>query len=944
MKATEDIQIELFNKIGVKLREFDEKHGWIDYFIAPVIVTVILLVVYTIKGVYPFGVNTIAYYDMPTNHVTGYSWLWDVFHGQTGLYLNWNQGLGVSAATGGDAFFPVNWFFFFTTRDGILYALSFFLMIKLELMAFTMSYYSRKHFDSTFITVCTGVLYAFSGYVLQYYTNIFFLDFAIMFPLVVIALEKLLFEQKPVFYLIMMFFVFICNIQLIFMVCLYLIFKTYFMLDKVPSEKKGRALEMFAAGTAVALLTACFVILPEFMQLSGSVRVTDEDEAFNYMDAMKTIYNYFRRQKHFIMYGSEIAVGTLLMIFLRGKDKIRKYSDNIAMIVILGLPIIHEGINLMWHAGSYKHFPIRFGYMITFEFLILFGKYTGDEEFKTIKYIGKAAKIVGVAMLPFYAFVLYDFFKEFTDTGISELKDYYTYWIYFVTLTFGYFIIMLMETRGSRQFASLVLILIQVSLGCYGFVAPSLADIDTYRIKYIINSLETREQTLNTAKTDRIKLNMEEYDANDGMIIGAPTLTYWTYGISAATERELHENMGYSGISTAIMDNGGTVFSDALLGIKMLASSYNQDDRLYTSDPLRSRIHNCNYTLPFGIVFENDEIIESDNSLEYNNMLYKGLVKDTGELIKIGKADEYLENRKELTTDEEQEIMDFFIENGPQDAYILPSSEAADAESAGEDESLEGEDTDTEAESKNSMKEYDLQIPITGHETAYLDLNEDFSGTMMIIVDGRPLYMDSFMTHGSFTYPNDEINGILSLGSYDEGFLDVKLYSSNEDLKGINIGLLDRNILTEGIDTINTYQKLETSTGKNSMHVTGTINKQGTLFLPVGYSDNWHAKMNGKDIEVKPFLNDAFIGIDVKEGDVDIEFSYIPKGLISGILLSALGLVLGIVLVIFEKRGGLQGRRYGQVIDKIFIYGFYAVVAVLFIVMYVIPVSIKMSL
>ena len=31
-------------------------------------------------------------------------------------------------------------------------------------------------------------------------------------------------------------------------------------------------------------------------------------------------------------------------------------------------------------------------------------------------------------------------------------------------------------------------------------------------------------------------------------------------------------------------------------------------------------------------------------------------------------------------------------------------------------------------------------------------------------------------------------------------------------------------------------------------------------------------------------------GIDVKEGDVDIEFSYIPKGLISGILLSALSL------------------------------------------------------
>ena len=76
LKATEQIEFKALNRIIDKLKEFDEKHGWIDYLIAPVIVTIILLVVYAIKGVYPFGVNTIAYYDMPTNGMALYSWLW----------------------------------------------------------------------------------------------------------------------------------------------------------------------------------------------------------------------------------------------------------------------------------------------------------------------------------------------------------------------------------------------------------------------------------------------------------------------------------------------------------------------------------------------------------------------------------------------------------------------------------------------------------------------------------------------------------------------------------------------------------------------------------------------------------------------------------------------------------------------------------------------------
>ena len=73
MKATEQIEFKAIEKIVDKFKEFEQKHGWIDYIIAPIIVTIIVLAVYAIKGVYPFGKNTIAYYDMPTQYVQFYS-------------------------------------------------------------------------------------------------------------------------------------------------------------------------------------------------------------------------------------------------------------------------------------------------------------------------------------------------------------------------------------------------------------------------------------------------------------------------------------------------------------------------------------------------------------------------------------------------------------------------------------------------------------------------------------------------------------------------------------------------------------------------------------------------------------------------------------------------------------------------------------------------------
>lgn len=947
MNITKDIEIELFKNIGKKLRDFDRKHTWIDYFIAPVIVTLILLTVYAIKGVYPFGQNTIAYYDMPTNHVTGFSWLWDVLHGKAGLYLNWNEGLGMSMATVGDVFYPLNWFFLFTSRDGILYALSFLLMIKLELISFTMSYYCKKHFDSTLITVCTGMLYTFSGYVLQYYTNIFFLDFVIMFPLIVFTLEKLINEHKCLWFTILMFFVFICNIQLVFMLCIYLVFKVYILLKGIPDEDKGKSLRLFAISIIIAVLTACFVIIPEYFQLISSVRM-ENSESFDYIGAMRNVYNYFRRHKQFMMFGNEIAVAVLILILLKKKKTIQKYFYNIAMIVLLGLPIIHEGITLLWHAGSYKHFPIRFGYMLSFECLVLFGKVMKNEEQINIKYISRIAKLVGVAAIPFVAYVLYGFFKEFLEVGIGNLNAYHSYWVYFLTLVGVYFIILLIYPQSSRSFALIMLVVIQSSLGCYGLVAPEIANFDYFRINYVKNSINLRNQ-LDGEYNGRIKLDMSDYDPNDGMIIGQPTVAYWSYGISNNTESELRNNMRYDGASTCVSGTGGTVFTDALLGTKKIVTSSTADEFLYKKSNIGDCIYDYKYEIPFGIILDdkNEGLSDESKGFEHNNELFRMLTNEQDELIDIKDADSLVNGRVELSNEEVDEINALYVKYGPDDAYVIPE----DSENS---VSLKEDETDTEIEASNDakkkeessskLKKYDISIPVRGKETLYLAANEDFSGSLFLMIEDRPFYTESFITHGSYTYPNDVYNGIVSLGSSEDENLDITIYTENDNLNGLEIGALNLELFSKGISKIKSNQELTVNFGKRSMYVEGNAKQAGILFLPVGYSDNWHAKINGETVPVNPIINDAFISVDVPEGDIDIEFVYLPNGLIMGLILTGSGIVVAIIFTIFIKKGISLENKYKMIIDKVFLYGYYAIVGVLFIVMYVIPFAIKMSL
>ena len=531
------------------------------------------------------------------------------------------------------------------------------------------------------------------------------------------------------------------------------------------------------------------------------------------------------------------------------------------------------------------------------------------------------------------------------------MSSYESYVVYFWTLSISFFVIFLVNEKNVRNNLLVILAVIQAFCGCYGFIAPELGFADGARIRYLFNSLEDRTlfEGEDLKNTERVKSEALNYESDYGEIIERPSIGLWAYGISADTESLLVNNMGYHGTQTMILDEGGTVFSDALLGVTRILSENIHDNLLYENIEGKLKLHKSIYTMPFGLVTEDNSIYIDETSFEFHDKLFKTLTGSSEDLINIKEAKEYLKEERELSDSESITLRRRYDENvplkGTMDGLQDSNESLSVMESQTESEmSLSQKAIDAQSQSAARNKEYVLSISTKGAQSIYLDIADKFTGEMFMILNDRELYFSSVMTENSNSYPNDIYNGIIPLGSYENNTAELKIYTTNANLDGVKIGILDLDILSKGIKAAEKNQELNVECLNNGMKVTGKVNKDGTLFFPVGYSRDWHVKVNGKKAEVKPYINNAFISVDVTKGDVDIDFWYWPRGLTLGIILSILGIASLIILNVVMKRGGITGKKYEKVVDKVFIYGFNAVAIAILVVMYVIPIYVKLAL
>ena len=874
-----------------RIRELMKKY--IELFFSGLGICIILCFVYFVKGIYPFGNRNISYYDMSQSLVPLYYYTYDVLHGTRDAIWNWYSSAGIPMVDtiGYLLCSPFNIIFFFVQRSNILNVMSILLLIKLAVCAMAMSFYSKRTFCSLDKVwhVLFGILYASNGFVLQYYSNIQFLDIVALFPLIMFFLERMYRDHKVFGYIICMAVGFINNIYLMSMVCMFIVFYTMY---HVLSDKKGRttSISLVAVSSLIAAFLSSVFWVPTVYQLLHSTRMEATEEN-PFLEIFSIFLNSGINQKRFMLYGCEIAFACFFAFIIKRKSLRTNQGKYIFLFLLLILPIYYELVNSRWHVGGYVQFPMRFGYMLSFVCICLCGRLIIElrinENGTNHSKLQNVFEIVGMALIPFCSLILFSYMSGFLDYGIRDDSAYLGYWQYVGIIVIAFLFILFISDKKIRVALAGLLIVIECGLGWYGFLSPVYETLPECTDDVIVKSEELREvfwlDESDTARSlNRVKDSTVTLNSNYPYILQKAALSNWTLGTNNGLLTLFHA-LGYGNAYTRIIDCGGTLFSDAFLHVTDVLSMEEKDPRVFEKkDSSNEYILYSSLCYPFGILI--------DDYLSIQNLE----VEESG-LVNQGKLSEALGLSSSMW-------------------QLLRLNEC-----------IEEDTTDT-------VYETEFQIDAEGLIELYVESISD--NQFMFEVNQKPISIPDIANPTNMIYPAYFNNGIIDLGTFEDETICIRVISKeplNQD--DLVFSLLDINILLDSIEQQNQAER-EYSVSNRSLKYEIVSDKEQWLLLPIGYRKGLQVTVNGEKTAYTDIMNESFIALKLGTGRTTISISYVPPGMLLGLVLTCIGIVCFIVLLRFcSKIVGIPFLRMISVLT------FWVLVVFLTVYIIVIPMG-----
>ena len=721
--------------------------------------------------------------------------------------------------------------------------------------AFSMSYYTYSKYGSKLLCVYGGMAYASCGFVLQYYSNIQYLDIVMMFPILILALERLIKERKCILYIIVLALLFLTNQQMVFMVGIYVILKGWLLIRRMEKADRGRAIADFAICSVIGILLSAFSLIPSTIVMVNSARFS-KDPSGSWKDVLVTLNCEFQVQKNFMLYGGEIGVGCLLYVLCKEKERIREYADSLILVLLLVIPIALENVNLLWHGGSYVHFPMRFGYILSFELICVAIKAVSDTDmYKMVEsgMKGRCLGITGLVLIPLAAWRIADFDKGFVIKGILELSSYEGYWFIFGILVVAVVMVCFWDNKTVKIGVMLVITLVQAGFGMYGFIAPTGTTAMENGDCFISLSDEVNRNIEIENEVNRIKDRNISLDVNYGFTVAQSSLGGWMNGLSPRLQDAMYR-MGYSVNYTRVLDNGGTAFTDAMLGVNRIYAKTDVNNELYAykSNVGTGNIYGSKYTMPFGFIMDD---VQKGDDFEYQNDLFRAATGLDSNLI-----EEFEINENNVT----REVID----------------------------------------EQNGISIFDVGIPVNSESVLYIcaDYNDEIYNKYSFVVNEEQQLLGVREMVDNVMYAQLFLDRILEFGTYENEIVNLKIITCMDSLEHIHVGLMPLDTLQEGIDAVKSNNTSNAYTDKGKLVIEFESETGGNLFVPIAFYGDYEVVVDGVKSDYHSMMEEAFWGLNVNSGKHIIEIEYVPKGLIVGIVLSVIGFVIGIVVIKHRKK------------------------------------------
>lgn len=870
----------------------------------------ILMVIFVVKQIEPFGSNRIDYFDNMQQVAPLYTHLWDWMHGQASLWFDWYTGLGTNISMSLSAFSmlsPFNILLYFIPRNKILESFSLFIMVKMIFMAVAMNIYLDKKISciNNNIKMIFSLCYAFCGYTLLYGSCFMpWMDIVALFPLLMTAYDTMIQKGKKLFYIIMIALMFIINYYISAMAVIYIFLMSglYFLLICDKSKWKIHIWNL-GIGTVTGIgLSAC-ILVPVIFQLSNSQRGSAGANLFSqYINCISGSIlsdgSLAAFQRYMMVYGMAFAIA-LIVVGLKtywNEKKVRLYYGILTLIVII--PMFVEGTNLIWHFGSYNGYTLRNGFLIAFTLLSV-GAYFADRlslEFVLPKNI---LKQIGIAVMTAVLFV----FIYNSVPYKNEIIAIIFYIVLFVILLTVYIKKLRKQSEHFNVGQIVVVMALEFFVAIYTLIGlPEFYRCDPYQVGDYVQVANTVKETLDIepSVTDRIINPDISLNANYPLILERSALSSFTAALQKDTQ-SYAKRLGYSKYFLWLLDSGGTVFTNALFHVTQAVNINELDEKMYT--PLRKddkyTLYEANYQLPFAINVDSKAIYDIDSKAIYDkydgdwidihNQLYFAVTNDYSKLV------HHLQYAyKELPT----------------------------------------------------VRQYN--VAIEGNQALYIsiaDVNNidgDANGSwlissMHIYVNDEPVLIPTLGDVNNTAYFTDYNNNLVYLGCFSDTNVSIRIeYDDAWYLKVSEVSLagLDMDKM-ESMTAMHKNDSCKTSFTKDSLtiHMNGHLQINNMALIPIVYSDNWNITVNGKKVEGKAVCG-LFTGVNIEKGQNTITMTFEPRGKRQGMLITMITaalLLLGVAINPFVKEKGLAVFQYAA---SLIYWGLYSIVV---LAMFVVP-------
>ena len=142
------------------------------------------------------------------------------------LLHSWNIGMGInfSALYAYYLASPLNWLLVLCPKNLVIEFMTYSIVLKIGLSGLSFGWYLRKRWGrDDFGVAFFGIFYALSGYMAAYSWNIMWLDCILLFPVVMLGLEKLVREKKGMLYSISLGICILSNYYISIMICIFMV-------------------------------------------------------------------------------------------------------------------------------------------------------------------------------------------------------------------------------------------------------------------------------------------------------------------------------------------------------------------------------------------------------------------------------------------------------------------------------------------------------------------------------------------------------------------------------------------------------------------------------------------------------------------------------------------------------------------------------------------------